>query len=499
MTPALTAITEHLDVSRRHEVLAYGNPFLAAELRELHKTPSRITRFSVDAASEVIDLIDDVSVLEKIAAADTRSSVCDFARSRARVLGTKISSRSRKPDLEKQTKNALKLEIAKAVEKLRKMDSVSYPLVIEWLDSLTGDDCVIAVKGLVASRHTQFSTDLLLAFGRALERASTQEYYELLNMITRYAYTARNIVANWPSEFSLRIAELASEIHFRDRYDIFHPDDDFERRYYAPTARWQNTDEEDEAEEVEEPDTETRPVIVKTQRTASKDAVAYWCEVGDWDLLMWCNALSDADIPRAVEAVGAAHESSLMASFILAAPTASMANRLLESALDNGWLSQGSPDRSDDFHGLTALLRDPTGLSERSLVALCSLCTDYETANYLVGEYGVVPEAVLMSVSSSMDVKGMVWHLRNTENSSTANEGFKAFADVFFSRSESLREYFAQAKSYSRSGVLDALVTEKLTTALGSNADAWPVFFSLLNVAQSGSLEEISNAALACA
>lgn len=500
MTPALKALTEHLAGPERLQVLSYGNPNLASELRELHKTPSRISRFSVDAASEVIELIDDVKVLEKIAAADSRVTVRDCAKGRARTLGASINAKLLKPDFEKQTKNALKNDAATAVEKLKKMESVSYPLIIEWIDSLSGEECVTAVSGLVASRHTQNSEDLLLAFGRALERVDAASYYKLQKVCVRYEYVARNIIMNWSSEFSLRIAELASEIHFRDRYGIFIPDDDFASRYYVASTRWSSQDDEEDEEEVKET-TPSRPAIDKTLRKASADAVAYWCEVGDWDLLLWCNALSGEDLDRAVEAVSGTHEPSLMASFLLASPTAETLSYLLENALDRGWFSQSSPDRSDDLLGLTSLLKEPAGLSDRALIALCQLCTDYETANYLFGEYGAVPEAVLMATASHIDVKDVIWQLRYADDALTNGDaaGLMAFSDVFFEHSEALREYFAQARHYQRCDPLDRVLTKKLMSTLGSNADAWPVFFSLLNVAQSGTLQEISNAALACA
>lgn len=498
MTPALKALTEHLEGAQRLQVLAYGNPNLASELRELHKTPSRISRFSAEAATEVIELIDDVLVLEKIATVDTRVTVRDCAQYRAKELGASINTKIMKPDFEKQTKNALKHDVTTAVEKLKKLESVNYPLIIEWIDSLNDEECMLAVSGLVASRHPSRSDDLLLAFGRALERIDVASYYALQKICVRYEYVARNIVMNWPSEFSLRIAELASEIHFRDRYGIFSPeDDDFARRYYMPSSRWSSSDEDEDIEETPP----ASPALDKTLRKASPEAVAYWCEVGDWDLLLWCNALTPEDLDRAVDAVSGMHEPSLMASFLLAAPTSESLSYLLEKALERSWFSQSSPDRSDDLLGLTNLLKDPTGLSDRALIALCELSSDHETANYLIGSYGVVPEAVLMAATSHIDVKGMIWHLRYSDDelSSGDTSGLQSYAEVFFSHSESLREYFAQARHYQRSGPLDRIITEKLVGILGSNADAWPVFFSLLNVAQSGTLEEISNAALACA
>ena len=502
MTPALKALTEHLKGAQRLQVLSYGNPNLAAELRELHKTPSRISRFSAEAATEVIELIDDVAVLEKIATADTRVTVRDCARYRAKELGTSINAKLLKPDFEKQTKNALKHDVTTTVEKLKKMESVSYPLIIEWIDSLNDEECMLAVSGLVASRHPSRSDDLLLAFGRALERVDIGSYYALQKICVRYEYVARNIIMNWPSEFSLRIAELASEIHFRDRYGIFSPeDDDFARRYYMPSSRWSSPDGDgDEDVEVEETPP-ARPVLDKTLRKASPEAVAYWCEVGDWDLLLWCNALTPEDLDRAVEAVSGIHEPSLMASFLLAAPTSAALSYLLEKALERDWFSQSSPDRSDDLLGLTNLLKDPTGLSDRALIALCQLCSDYETANYLVGTYGIVPEAVLVSSASHIDVKDMIWHLRYSDDELAGGDtsSLQSYAEVFFSHSESLREYFAQARHYQRCGPLDRIITDKLVSSLGANSDAWTVFFSLLNVAQSGTLEEISNAALACA
>jgi hypothetical protein len=190
-----------------------------------------------------------------------------------------------------------------------------------------------------------------------------------------------------------------------------------------------------------------------------------------------------------------------MASFLLASPTAETLSYLLENALDRGWFSQSSPDRSDDLLGLTSLLKEPAGLSDRALIALCQLCTDYETANYLFGEYGAVPEAVLMATASHIDVKDVIWQLRYADDALTNGDaaGLMAFSDVFFEHSEALREYFAQARHYQRCDPLDRVLAKKLMSTLGSNADAWPVFFSLLNVAQSGTLQEISNAALACA
>lgn len=447
-------------------VLEGGNPNLACEIRLLRENPSRIRLFSVEAASEIVEIIPDAEFLFQIFSEERRDSVHHALFRRASELGVELDEYNRGGETRMQTVSAMCLSPVKAAEKLVSLGRIDLSLLPEWMENIPSQSALQCVKILGDSWFFADKKEFALGLRLMLEKLPADVAHHVMQyVISRRQPVATSVVSS-ASVVTYPVARLASMIPYESR--VFHP---------AETP------------------------------TASNEAVEFLRGKEEWDLLLYVSELDFAeamDCARNLALESARSSSSLqdwrVTSLLLASHDPCLTNNMVREFALCGALD---PSRFYAPAGeeLTALLKSKD-LSEVSARALLKLIVTEDSVAYMLGLFSnrcddVVADALkTVSVTSLMNkLRSFEPFHRDEEKPPVEIDNYALMAKCLFEDSDSFRKYFGSSKGWSRSKNLDAAILPLLKEVLGENPASWQTFFSLLQNAEAGTIQELALAA----
>lgn len=463
LTTVVAALCRAADDNMLNTVLEGGSPDLALELRLLKETPSRIRQFTHEGACELIDLVSDIGFLMELHAEERRDGVQGRIYSRASELGADLDEYERGDRTRMQTLTAMRLSPQKAAEKLVSMGRIELSLLPEWIENLPAASAVGCLKTLSGSWAFSDKPEFALGIRKLIEKLDDHTSY----LVSQWVLSSRS---NLPASVFASVSEISVPVaHFASRLE------DSSRvfsRFSSPTV--------------------------------SSEAVRVLREAGQWDILLYTSAIEDH------EAIDAAHvicnattpDYWAMTSLLLASRTPSQADAMIAifdaaGMLDPMRVNAGAASR------LTELLELP-GLSRDSVRALLTLNVTEESMKYMLGRYETRYDDLVTELIPRMHLGQVLRAMRSVEpgynrrvdEDAIPTEAYMPVAKALFQLSE-FTHTFRQSSGWNRSTGLDAAILVLLREELKDDPSMWQVFFSLLQNAETGSIEELALAARA--
>ena len=455
--------------SIKNTIIEGANPRMYSAMLQVVSNPKHVKKLNLESVTELVALLDDAEMLQKVFEADKRVYVKEAVNRRLIEIGARPAPQgytryvpTLSPAVTQATAAALRKPYDQAMRTLTNVRQYDESLVATWADTVEVK-ALPSIMDFISRNNYYYSSGLLAkSVAKRLSGITTAE----LNQLIRGRKVPSSVFEAYMTDRPRVIDEAAAIM-------ICHADE------YAVAAVLLADDS-------------------KVRYTVSDEAVELWKHIpAATRYLLFAGVLSVLEITKLLDTVEYG-DSSNRSNTMRYARNATDIDFVVAEALRRDWWPATEAHFSYAYSTseISAFL-SVRGISEATALAITSRATNSYAVRYVLGEWGPPYRSAYEKVLSKISLNRMGWFsdFDTVVSGRGIEQALLGFARDLIAESTTLVEEVRQHYYSNSANLLHQAVADALYEKLGENTVSWSMFLSLCEDAEDVTLLDLAEAA----